>query len=92
MSGTSLAIIASRTGALVLPDTDKVWTNRLQVPGSTGRLYTVSMRRTDKVWGCSCPGWATHRHCKHLKPMLPILLATFAGSKEAAPIARIRDR
>ena len=83
MAGTSLAVIAQRVGAIVLPDHDKVWTHRIRVPGSTGNAYVVAMRRTDMTWGCSCRGWIGHRHCKHLDPMLPILMAAFPSSKQA---------
>jgi hypothetical protein len=87
---TSLAIVAQKTGAVVLPDTDKVWTHRLQVAGSTGNAYTVAMRRTDQTWGCSCRGWIGHRKCKHLSAMLPVLTASFPGSKAATPILKIK--
>ena len=90
MSATSLALIAQRTGAIVLPDTDKVWPHRLQVAGSTGNAYIVSMRRTDQVWACNCRGWIGHRHCKHLDAMLPVLMATIPGSKTAPPILKIK--
>lgn len=83
-----LAIIARRTGAIVLPDTDKVWTNRLQIAGSTGNAYTVAMRRSDQTWGCSCRGWIGHRKCKHLDSMVHILTATFPGSKKAEPLPK----
>lgn len=92
MSGTSLALVAKKTGAFVLPDTDKVWTHRLEIAGSTGNAYIVAMRRTDNVWACSCRGWIGHRKCKHLDAMLPALLATFPGSKKADPILKIRNR
>ena len=59
----ALALIAKQTGALSFtPDEYKGWMYRFKVAGSSGNEYTVSMRVSDKVWGCSCPGWSTHLH------------------------------
>jgi hypothetical protein len=79
----AIAVVARRTGAVLLPDIDRVWTNRMQINGSTGNLYTVAMRRSDSTWGCSCPGWITHRNCKHLTAMLPALVVAIPGSRAA---------
>jgi hypothetical protein len=85
---SSLAIIAQRTGKIAIPGEHKGWTNRLQVHGSHGHIYTVSMRISDKVWGCSCPRWCTVRFCKHLDPMLPTLISAVPGSKASDPIIK----
>lgn len=49
------------------------WQNRFEIPGSTGRVYRIAQRTTDKTWGCSCPGWIHHRTCKHIKAMQDVL-------------------
>lgn len=52
-----------------LPDTDQ-WVNRFEVRSeSSNRLYVISQNRLKRHWGCSCPGWRTHRTCKHLKTL-----------------------
>lgn len=87
---TDLALIARRTDNVLsfIPDEYKGYKFRFKVAGSTGREYTVSLRISDNVWCCDCPGWCTTRNCKHLRPMLPVLTAAVAGSKAADPIAR----
>lgn len=53
-------------GTNTLPDW-KGWTNRFEVRSETsGRVYVVSQNERHRHWGCSCPGWRTHRKCKHL--------------------------
>lgn len=52
--------------AMVLPDNDQ-WQFRFNIQSaSSNRLYTVAQNKKQKFWGCSCPGWKAHRHCKHL--------------------------
>ena len=49
-----------------LPDT-ATHRNRRKIRSQTSaREYTVSQRITTGAWECSCPGWTTHRKCKHL--------------------------
>jgi hypothetical protein len=82
MKGTDLIItVARQLGATVLPPNDQ-WINRLQIRSeSSSRLYIVAQRRTSGEWGCSCPGWKAHKHCKHLKEMVPLLLEVGKRSK-----------
>jgi len=48
-----------------LPDNHQ-WTNRFQIKSaSSNRLYTIAQNKTGRWWGCSCPGWIFHKHCKH---------------------------
>ncbi len=52
---------------VALPDNDQ-WQHRFTIKSeSSDRLYTVSQNKTKKHWGCSCPGYRTRRHCKHLE-------------------------
>ena len=52
-----------------LPDNAQ-WTNRFEIrSASSNRVYVVSQNKTHRHWGCSCPGWRTHRTCKHLKTL-----------------------
>ncbi len=62
--------IATQIGSTLLPDNDR-WTNRFQIKSaSSDRLYIIAQQRADGVWGCSCPGWRHHRHCKHVTDVL----------------------
>jgi hypothetical protein len=52
--------------ALTLPDNDQ-WQNRFEIHSETSdRVYIVAQHKTKKHWACSCPGWKSHRRCKHL--------------------------
>lgn len=52
-----------------LPD-NKAFTNRFEVKSETSnRIYTIAQSKSGHWWGCSCPGWIAHRHCKHLKAL-----------------------
>lgn len=49
-----------------LPDSGQ-WQFRFEVRSeSSNRVYVISQHKNGKYWGCSCPGWITHRRCKHL--------------------------
>lgn len=49
-----------------LPDNDQ-WTNRFEIHSeSSDRVYIVSQNKAKRHWACSCPGWKSHRSCKHL--------------------------
>jgi hypothetical protein len=52
-----------------LPDSDQ-WINRFEIRSETSnRVYIVSQNRVKRHWACSCPGYRTHRTCKHLASM-----------------------
>lgn len=52
---------------VVLPDTDQ-WQFRFEIQSeSSNRVYVIAQNKKLKHWGCSCPGWKRHRHCKHLQ-------------------------
>lgn len=52
-----------------LSDNDQ-WQHRFNIPSQTSnRLYTIGQHKSGRYWGCSCPGWKRHRHCKHLNAM-----------------------
>jgi hypothetical protein len=71
----AIALIAERNRVTLLPDGEQ-WVNRIQVRSeSSNRLYIVAQRKTTGEWSCGCPGWKAHRNCKHLKNMVPILIA-----------------
>ncbi len=86
--GTALARLVQATGAITVAGDYRGWTNRLKIAGTSGNEYVVSMRISDRVWGCSCPGWIFHRHCQHLDVMLPSLIAAFPGSGASPPLLR----
>jgi hypothetical protein len=78
--GTELAVYAKQVGATLLPDNER-YTNRLGIRSSSStRLYVVAQSRRTGQWSCSCPGWISHRHCKHLQVMLPGLRLLAAAS------------
>ncbi len=46
------------------------WESRFKIPSETSnRVYVIAQHKTKRHWGCSCPGWKRHRHCKHLKEL-----------------------
>jgi len=72
LSGDASAIarVAAEIGSSLLADNDQ-WVNRFQIKSSSSSsLYTVAQRRSDKTWGCSCPGWRHYRRCHHLTDVL----------------------
>jgi len=73
----NLVTINVKSSAL-LPDNAQ-WKHRMQIKSeSSGRVYVVSQNKASGGWGCSCPGWITHRTCKHLKALgLPSNLKPF---------------
>jgi hypothetical protein len=76
-----VAKIAAQIGSSLMPDTDQ-WVNRFTVNStSSSSVYTVSQRRSNGVWGCSCPGWRHHRKCKHLTDILRRLANLPAAQK-----------
>ena len=49
-----------------LPDNAQ-WQHRFEVKSSSSnRKYVIAQNKDKRHWGCSCPGWRTHRNCKHL--------------------------
>ena len=55
--------------SLHLPDNDQ-WTNRFEVPSSSSdNMYTVAQNKSGRWWACSCRGWVSHKHCRHLEAM-----------------------
>ena len=66
----NIEAVASQIGGTLLPNTDQ-WFNRFQIKSATSsRQYVIAQRRSDNVWGCSCPGWINYRKCKHLTDVL----------------------
>jgi hypothetical protein len=52
-----------------LPDNAQ-WTNRFEIrSSSSNRVYIVAQHKTNRYWGCSCPGWKAHKTCKHLNTL-----------------------
>jgi len=46
------------------------WADRIEIKSETSsRIYVVAKNTGTGAWGCSCPGWKSHRTCKHLKSM-----------------------
>jgi hypothetical protein len=53
-------------GCLALPDSDQ-WINRFEIRSeSSNRVYVIAQNKRKRHWACSCPGWKSHRKCKHL--------------------------
>jgi hypothetical protein len=83
----TLTVYVPRDGALP-PNT--LWENRFEIKSeSSERIYVVAQNKQKRFWGCSCPAWRIHRHCKHLNviglrdPRLPavdtVLTREFQG-------------
>lgn len=52
---------------IMLPSNDQ-WENRFYIRSeSSNRIYVVAQNKKSRFWGCSCPGWRSHRRCKHLE-------------------------
>ena len=45
------------------------YTHRMEIVGSTGRIYIVAQHKVKRYWTCNCPGWKSRRKCKHLEKM-----------------------
>lgn len=70
-----VAAVARQIGAIRLEDSDQ-WFNRFEISStSSNRRYVIAQRRSDDVWGCSCPGWRNRRYCKHVTDVLARLAA-----------------
>ena len=70
---TALSVEVSKYGVTLLEDNTQ-WTFRMQIrSSSSSRLYVVAQHKTNHTWACSCMGWIRHRHCKHLRTMMPLL-------------------
>ncbi len=56
-----------------LPDNAQ-WTNRFEIKSeSSNRIYVIAQHKVKRFWACDCPGWKSHRTCKHLKHLaLPV--------------------
>ena len=60
---------------------NQLYTNRFEIASeSSDRLYIVAQNKTTGEWSCSCPGWiikrpGKERTCKHLKAIMPMLVA-----------------
>lgn len=60
-------------GIELLPDNAQ-YKNRFTIPSETSnRLYTISQRKSNDEWCCSCRGWIRHRKCKHLTSISGLL-------------------
>jgi hypothetical protein len=47
---------------------DSQWINRIAIRSETSkRVHVVAQHVAKRYWGCSCPGWRRHRHCKYLE-------------------------
>jgi len=63
---TGLSLLSS---AKRLPDNDQ-WGHRFEIKSqSSDRKYIVAQNKAKRHWGCSCPGWKSHRNCKHLQAL-----------------------
>jgi hypothetical protein len=80
--------IFNNLGLETLPEND-TWAHRFQIKsGTASRLYVIGKHRETGMWVCSCPGFRSHRHCKHMSAVssttsevdrvdgIPIMLAS----------------
>ncbi|HEY1377730.1 MAG TPA: hypothetical protein VGF55_13105, partial [Gemmataceae bacterium] len=65
---------------------DAGWVNRIEIRSETSdRVYVVSQHAEKRYWACSCPGWRSHRKCKHMATLgLPSHEQPFDMKKEHA--------
>jgi hypothetical protein len=60
-------IVLRISSEISLPDNDQ-WQHRFNIQSeSSDRLYTIAQNKKRRHWGCSCPAYRIHRHCKHLQ-------------------------
>ncbi len=73
MAVKELPVVYKPRGAVALPDNAQ-WENRFEIHSATSdRVYIISQNKKLRHWGCSCPGWRTHRTCRHLAAVgLPV--------------------
>lgn len=65
MTNSNLPVLRIPRGTR-LPDNGQ-WTNRFEIKsGSSNRVYVIAQHKDKRHWGCSCPGWRSHRKCTHL--------------------------
>lgn len=68
---TALTKIEQDLGVNLLPDT-KSHRYRMEVNSETSdNIYVVSQTVKSGLWMCSCFGFRRHRHCKHLRAIVP---------------------
>lgn len=59
-------VVKRPAGSVALPDNNQ-YENRFEIKSSSSnRVYIIAQHKTGRWWGCSCPGWISHRKCKHL--------------------------
>lgn len=69
MALSKTPVVKLPKGVTVMPDNSQ-WTNRFEIKSSSSnRIYTIAQNKSKRFWGCSCPGWIHHRHCKHIKAL-----------------------
>lgn len=58
---------------LMMPPNDQ-WEHRFEIRSETStRIYVIAQNIKKRHWACSCPGWKSHRKCKHLEALdLPV--------------------
>jgi hypothetical protein len=69
-------------GAPRLPD-KAPWCNRFEIRSETSdNVYVVAQNMSTGKWACSCKGWISNRHCKHLKEGLGLTDSQIHGREQ----------
>jgi len=69
MAKLNLPVLHLPSGTERLPDNAQ-WCNRFEIHSETSdRVYIIAQNKTKRHFGCSCPAYRIHRHCKHLEAL-----------------------
>lgn len=56
------------------------WDSRFEIKSaSSNRVYIVARNKASGKFACSCPGWISHRTCKHLTSGCGLLSSQIHG-------------
>jgi hypothetical protein len=88
-----MSSLLAAQGFVTFPDTSD-WMHRFQIKsGTSARVYMIGRHRATGVWVCSCMGFRSSHHCKHLRSAWHVLAAVdkLEGAQGGAQSSRDVD-